>query len=102
MRGLIGAAICLLAAAPARAGAAEVRAPASPRAPRRYRLAVLGLGSRGVRADDFASVGGALELVREGRWLAGGGLAWQHGLTIARGRGAPISADLVRARAFGG
>lgn len=49
------------APAPAAAAvqAAEVRAPAPPRAGHRYRLAALGVGSRGVRAGDFTSVGGA-------------------------------------------
>jgi hypothetical protein len=82
--------------------AAEVRAPAPPRAGHRYRLAALGVGSRGVRAGDFTSVGGAIELTRAGRWIAGGGIAWQRGLTIEREPGAPIRADLIRARAVGG
>jgi hypothetical protein len=79
-----------------------VRALAAPPRGHRYRLAALGVGSRGVRAGDFTSVGGAIELTRAGRWIVGGGIAWQRGLTIDLEAGAPIGADLVRARAMGG
>lgn len=82
--------------------AAEVRVSASPSARRRYRLAALGVGSRGVRAGDFTSLGGAIELTRAGRWIVGGGFAWQHGLAIEHTPGVPITADLVRARAVAG
>jgi hypothetical protein len=82
--------------------AAAVRALAAPPRGHRYRLAALGVGSRGVRAGDFTSVGGAIELTRAGRWIVGGGIAWQRGLTIDLEAGAPIGADLVRARAMGG
>jgi len=92
------AAVPAAAAAPA----AEVRVSAPPPGGYRYRLAALGVGSRGVRAGDFASVGGAIEVTRTGRWIAGGGIAWQRGLTIDREPGLPIHADLVRARAVGG
>jgi hypothetical protein len=89
-------------AAVAEAPAAEVRASAPPRAGHRYRLAALGVGARGVRAGDFTSVGGAIELTRAGRWIAGCGIGWQHGLTIDREPGAPIGASLIRARGVGG
>jgi hypothetical protein len=75
---------------------------ASPRARDRLRLTALGLGSAGTRARDFVLVGGTVELSRVGRWVAGGGIAVQHGLTIDNAPGAPISADLIRARVVGG
>lgn len=92
-------------AAPAEAAAipaAAVRAPISPYAQDRYRLAALGVGSRGTRAGDFTSLGGAIELTRTGRWIVGGGIAWQHGLAIERAPGVPIAADLIRVRAVAG
>jgi hypothetical protein len=87
------------AAAP---GAAEGIAPRAAEAPDRYRLAVLGLGSRGMDAGDFAWAGGAVELTHIGTWIAGGGLSWQYGLPIERAPGMPISAELLRARLVGG
>jgi hypothetical protein len=87
-------------AAPLRTTA--VRAPVSAEAPERYRLALLGIGSRGMDAGDLAWMGGAIELTHLGPWIAGGGFAWQHGLTIARAEGIPISAELIRARLVAG
>lgn len=76
--------------------------PVPPGARDPYRVAVLGVASRGMDARDFTWVGGAIELTHTGRWIAAGGLSWQAGLTIRRSSGAPISAELVRARAVGG
>jgi len=88
-------------------GAAPLRIPAvsvpmSAEAPGRYRLAVLGMGSRGMDAGDLAWAGGAIEVTHLGPWIAGGGFAWQYGLPIARAVGMPISAELFRARLVGG
>jgi hypothetical protein len=82
--------------------AAAVQRPISPPMQDHYRLAALGVGSRGTRAGDFTSLGGAVELTRTGRWIVGGGIAWQHGLAIEHTPGVPIAADLVRARAVVG
>lgn len=97
---------------PALDPAASVRDPAAPaakvhvrgtgRAKRGYRVAALGVGSRGVRADDFVSVGGAVRVTRTGRWVADGGIAWERGLTIEHEPALPISTNLIRARAAGG
>jgi len=87
-------------AAPLRTTA--VRAPVPAKAPDHYRLALLGMGSRGMNAGDFAWAGGAIELTHTGPWIAGGGFAWQHGLTIERAAGLPISAELIRARLVSG
>jgi hypothetical protein len=85
------------------ADAAPLRTTAvASEAPARYRLALLGIGSRGLDAGDFAWAGGAIELTHLGPWIAGGGFAWQHGLTIARAAGQPISAELIRARLVAG
>jgi hypothetical protein len=89
------------------AGAATPRmaggsAPAASGARNHYRLALLGLGSRGMDAGDFAWTGGAIELTRVGPWIAGGGISWQYGLTIDRAPGKPIRAELIRARLVGG
>lgn len=88
--------------------AAEVGRPAVGAADR-YRLAVLGIGSRGVDDGDFTLMGTAIEVTRGARWVTGGGIAWQHGLTITPsstgmlGAGArPISADLIRLRVVAG
>lgn len=81
---------------------AEGSAPAPPGARDPYRLAMLGLGSRGMDAGDFAWVGGAIELTHIGPWIAGGGFSWQYGLPIQRAPGKPISAELVRAQLVGG
>jgi hypothetical protein len=92
-------------AAPAEAVAlptAAVRISTSPRTQEHYRLAALGVGSLGTRAGDLASLGGVIELTRTGRWVAGGGIAWQHGVAIARAPGLPIAADLIRVRAVAG
>lgn len=91
--------------APAEAAAtptAAVRVPISPDAHDQYRLAALGVGSRGTRAGDFTSLGGRIELTRMGRWIIGGGIAWQHGLTIEHAPGVPIAAELIRVRAVAG
>jgi hypothetical protein len=95
------------AAAAAAAGAdavppAAVRVAMAPPRGHRYRLAALGVGSRGVRTGDFTSVGGAIELTRTSRWIAGGGIAWQRGLAIDPQAGARIGADLIRTRAVVG
>jgi len=92
-------------AAPAKAvalPAAAVRISTSPRAQEHYRLATFGVGSLGTHAGDLASLGGAIELTRTGRWVAGGGIAWQHGFAIERTPGLPIAADLIRVRAVAG
>lgn len=80
----------------------EASAPASPWARDGYRLALLGLGSRGMDAGDFAWMGGAIEVAHVGPWIAGGGVSWQSGLTIDRGPGKPVSAELLRVRVVGG
>jgi hypothetical protein len=82
--------------------AAAVTAPHAAEAADHYRLAVLGSGSRGMDAGDFAWAGGAIELTHVGPWIAGGGLSWQYGLPIERAPGMPISAELLRARLIGG
>jgi len=105
---LAGEPAAIPAAAPAAPGeaaalpAAVVRTATSRRTQDHYRLAALGVGSRGTRAGDFTSLGGAIELTRTGRWVAGGGIAWQHGLAIERAPGLPIAADLIRVRAVAG
>jgi hypothetical protein len=89
-------------AAPLRTTAARAPVTAEAPAPDRYRLALLGMGSRGMDAGDFAWAGGAIELTHIGPWIAGGGFAWQHGLTIEHAAGLPISAELIRARLVSG
>jgi hypothetical protein len=79
-----------------------VNAPVPAEAPDRYRLALLGIGSRGVDAGDFAWAGGAVELTHLGPWIAGGGFTWQHGVTTERAAEQPVSAELIRARLVGG
>ena len=97
------AAVPAAPAAPAEAlPAVAVRISRLPRTQDHYRLAALGVGSRGTRAGDFTSLGGAIELTRTGRWVAGAGIAWQHGLAIERAPGLPIAADLIRVRAVAG
>lgn len=75
---------------------------ALPSAGDRLRLTTLGVAAVGSRTRDFMLVGGAVELSRVGRWVAGGGIAAQHGLAISSPPAAPISANLVRARVVGG
>lgn len=77
-------------------------APQPAETPDRYRLAVLGVGSHGMDAGDFAWAGGAIELTHVGPWIAGGGVSWQYGIPIQRALGASISAELIRARLVGG
>lgn len=85
------------------AAMAAAVAPGAAGARHAYRLAVLGVAARGARADDFALLGGAIELTgARDRLVGGGGISWQHGLTIAPGPGTPISADLIRGRVVGG
>jgi hypothetical protein len=73
-----------------------------PGDPEHYRLALLGIGARGMDAGDFAWTGGAIELTHIGPWIAGGGVSWQYGLAIERAPGTPISAELIRARLVAG
>jgi hypothetical protein len=87
-------------------GAVEVGATARqalvPMAADRYRVAALGVGARGTSAGDFASLGAAIEVTRSGRWIVGGGLGWQHALTIHGDHGAPYNGDLIRGLVLGG
>jgi hypothetical protein len=89
--------------APADATTIATEVPASAGARPTYRLAVLGVVARGPRTDDLTMMGGAIELTGANeRLVAGGGISWQHGLTIDSELGDPISAELVRARVVGG
>lgn len=90
-------------APPGVAATAAAKVTPGPAGVRTYRLAVLGVAARGARADDFALMGGAIELTGASeRLVGGGGISWQHGLTIAPALGTPISAELVRGRVVGG
>lgn len=92
----------LVKASAVSSGDAELQSAAVQEPRPRYRVAALGVGSLGSRSGDFGLVGGAIEVARSGRWVAGGGIGWQRGLRIDRTPGAPIAADLVRVHAVGG